>query len=369
MAKKKGKTPKNEPKTLSCPCDHPFQCNCGNRPERPSRGHKWDTPTQTWTGKGHKQKGAGTTKSSTDAVVSRSGGATIEQWQKLPSQILGDICKKEGRPVLKFISQREGHGSGMRCKCIVGHPKKKGREHELIFIPSHYVRNEEQAREESALLALLTLTPRLPHERKFPEPYRTTWLNAQASSSSQPNPQNAKKPSSAPSAAAQTNSNKPAPASASVTNGSKATPQTTTSTNRPTNANAPSNHNHNQTNNQTNHNNTHTNHYSKAMASNTLQASSKYVSLAEKNRLAELKRQERNSKTHAREAKKMANRDHEVFMSAPLRKRIEDLLRQGSDTMDIEELVELEGMEAVVQEELLELGFQTLQVRRAIRAQ
>eukprot|EP00429_Kryptoperidinium_foliaceum_P030446 CAMPEP_0176141002 /NCGR_PEP_ID=MMETSP0120_2-20121206/71690_1 /TAXON_ID=160619 /ORGANISM="Kryptoperidinium foliaceum, Strain CCMP 1326" /LENGTH=72 /DNA_ID=CAMNT_0017477113 /DNA_START=31 /DNA_END=245 /DNA_ORIENTATION=- len=41
-----------------CTCDHPYQCNCGNRPPRPSKGHKWDPETQQWGGKGHKQKGA-----------------------------------------------------------------------------------------------------------------------------------------------------------------------------------------------------------------------------------------------------------------------------------------------------------------------
>ena len=40
------------------------------------------------------------------------------------------------------------------------------------------VGNEEQAMEEAALLALLHVTPNLPHERKLPEPYKTTWLAA-----------------------------------------------------------------------------------------------------------------------------------------------------------------------------------------------
>ena len=41
-----------------CSCEHPYNCDCGNRPERPSRGHKWDPETKTWGGKGHKPKGA-----------------------------------------------------------------------------------------------------------------------------------------------------------------------------------------------------------------------------------------------------------------------------------------------------------------------
>jgi len=44
--------------TTKCTCDHPYNCQCGNRPPRPSKGHKWDPETQAWGGKGHKQKAA-----------------------------------------------------------------------------------------------------------------------------------------------------------------------------------------------------------------------------------------------------------------------------------------------------------------------
>ena len=46
---KGGKAEKGPPK---CSCTDPFKCTCGNRPERPSRGHKWDPETQQWAGKG-----------------------------------------------------------------------------------------------------------------------------------------------------------------------------------------------------------------------------------------------------------------------------------------------------------------------------
>ena len=39
-----------------CLCEHPYISKCGNRPERPSKGHKWDGEQQKWVGKGHKQK-------------------------------------------------------------------------------------------------------------------------------------------------------------------------------------------------------------------------------------------------------------------------------------------------------------------------
>ena len=34
---KKGGSEKVATKQQQCTCDHPYQCNCGNRPERPSR--------------------------------------------------------------------------------------------------------------------------------------------------------------------------------------------------------------------------------------------------------------------------------------------------------------------------------------------
>ena len=40
--------------TKKCTCDDPFKCFCGNRPERPSKGHKWNG--EQWAGKGHKQR-------------------------------------------------------------------------------------------------------------------------------------------------------------------------------------------------------------------------------------------------------------------------------------------------------------------------
>jgi len=36
--------------TPKCECQDFYRCSCGNRPERPSRGHKWDSLEQKWTG-------------------------------------------------------------------------------------------------------------------------------------------------------------------------------------------------------------------------------------------------------------------------------------------------------------------------------
>jgi hypothetical protein len=171
--KQKGAATAAPPK---CSCDDPYKCSCGNRPERPSRGHKWYPEEQIWAGKGHKQKGASgqIATVSEKAKVTETGKTQVAQWQQLPSQLLGEYCRGQKRPSPKFKNM--GTDGLYKFRCIV--PDSKDTHKDLFFIPAHAVGNEEQAKEESALLAMLQLTPNLPHERKLPEPYRTTWLNA-----------------------------------------------------------------------------------------------------------------------------------------------------------------------------------------------
>ncbi|KAL3937815.1 MAG: hypothetical protein SGARI_001981, partial [Bacillariaceae sp.] len=178
MGKQKGKkSDKTAAAAPKCTCDHPFNCFCGNRPERPSKGHKWYPDEQIWAGKGHKQKGASgqTALIAQQAKTTDKGKTQIAQWQKLPSQILRDYCQKQKRPPPKFKELLNG-GDKFKCRCIVPDPKRD-QDKDLIIVPRSPVGNEEQAKEEAALLALLQLTPNLPHERKLPEPYKTTWLN------------------------------------------------------------------------------------------------------------------------------------------------------------------------------------------------
>ena len=56
--------------------------------------------------------------------------------------------------------------------------KNKNSDNDIILTPSLPVSNDEQAKEEVALLGLLCLFPKLPHERTLPEPYRSTFLVA-----------------------------------------------------------------------------------------------------------------------------------------------------------------------------------------------
>ncbi|KAL7543887.1 hypothetical protein ACHAXR_013327 [Thalassiosira sp. AJA248-18] len=260
---------KKEP-IKKCNCDHPFQCDCGNRPERPSRGHKWDPDTQQWGGKGHKQKGAsGQTASVAQAdKVTSVGQTTLKQWQKLPT-----------------------------------------------------LSNEEQAKEEAALLGLLYLFPKLPHERTLPEPYRATFLAALAAndskvgggSNSKPDSKSSKGGGKAENNVKSQSSKDDAkkPLAKPVGGGGGATANTQLA------ANLPSFHLKNN-----NRNASHKNSSSSA-SSATPQP---LLTRAQINEARKQHQREVQSRIRKHEAIRNANKPMEVFMSARFRRRIECLL-------------------------------------------
>ncbi len=298
---KKGKQSSGaaDKKAPKCTCDHPFQCKCGNRPERPSKGHKWYPEEQKWAGKGHKQKGASgqTSAVGTAAKTTEKGQTVLAQWQKLPSSLLADVCKKEKRPPPKFKSLST-HGGGHKYRVIIQDAKasRRGGDHDIILIPASNVPNEEQAKEEAALLGLLHLTPSLPHERKLPEPYKTTWINA-LEAQKEANSKSKGKSQSTDVASDGSRSDKKMKAPSM--NGSQSG----------TNAKVTA----------------------AASASRNLINANNYVSLKEKQKQKDDKRKERNAKIRRHEAVRQANRDVQVFMSAQVRKQIESLLRGDAD--------------------------------------
>ena len=314
---------KGATKIPKCTCDHPYSCSCGNRPDRPSKGHRWDPATQQWGGKGHKQKG-GSGQTSSVAVEARTteiGKTTVAQWQKLPSTLLEEVTRKESRPLPKYKSIGQ-----YKFRVIIQDAKaiKRGTEHDMIFIPTEACGNEEQAREEAALLALLHLTPNIPHERKLPEPYKTTWIHAiNATKDSKKHPHRAKQNA--------------------VDDNCKIddTPDAARSTSD-----------------------------AGAQASTNLSLGRSFVSLAERKREQFRRRQERNARIQRHEAVRLANRDHQVFMSAQIRKRIETLLRgdiiQWDDTSTDEENDDdyLDNdLKAYVVERLHSEGFSKIQAK------
>ena len=280
-----------------CTCDHPFECACSNRPERPSRGHRWDPEAQEWGGKGHKQKGGSgqISQKAVEAQTTSLGKTTIAQWQQLPSHLLDEVTKKEGRPRAKYKSI--GH---YKFRIIIQDAKaaRRGTEHDLILVPAEACGNEEQAKEEAALLALLHLTPSIPHERKLPEPYKTTWIHATK-------------------AAKEAKKNKPRGKPNSADESKQAGgPRQMGSTSTGSGAGGPRQ-----------MGPTSTGGGGGAKASTNLTLGNTFVSLAERRKQQDMKRQVRNARIQKHEAVRVANRDHQVFLSAQIRKRIETLLR------------------------------------------
>ena len=279
-----------------CNCDDPYQCNCGNRPERPSRGHKWYPDDQIWAGKGHKQKGAsGQTATKSEPIkITATGKTKVAQWQRLPTQLLQEYCQNHQRPNPTY--QRLGSGTSSngcgpyRYRCVLPDPKQQQRD-SLVFIPAQPVQNEEQAQQESALLALLQVTRHLPHERKLPEPYKTTWLNAiQATPSDQ-----------RPTVAAAHNHG----GVKSTTNRERAPTTTNAATSQTPGA---------------------------AVASTHL---TRIQSPAERQQEREERRRQQNVRIRRHEQIRQANQNHPVFMSVVIRQQIERLLRgESGDRFD-----------------------------------
>ena len=309
MGKKGGKKSSSatSAKAPKCTCDDPYKCACGNRPERPSRGHKWDPVAQQWGGKGHKQKGAsGQTSSVGMAAKTTAVGKTqISEWQKLPSELIETYCRKEKRPYPKYKSLDQCRSGCYKYRIIIKDAKvtKRGGDHDMFFVPACEVPNEEQAREEAALLALLHLTPTIPHERVLPEPYKTTWLNAL---SNKKEDSKARKKSS------------------SQKNDSSENIKSTNMDSLLLDKKPAAKH--------------------VAAASSNLLQGNNFTSLARKRQQIDAKKKERNARIRKHEAVRMANRDAQVFMSSQIRKQIESFLRGDVDETLLKALNESEDV-------------------------
>ena len=272
---------KKEVGLKKCLCEDLYKCMCGNRPERPSRGHKWYPEEQKWGGKGHKQKGASGQIASTQVAAKTTsiGKTVIASWQTLPSQLLVQQLKKLKRPTAKYIPKQSQQSLLFKYQVIC--PDAKGKpEHDLKFVPGQPVPNQEQAKEEAALLALFYFTPKIPQERKLPEPYKTTWLHMIQQQSTTTNTSNL-----------------------SAKQSSNTTTTTTTTI------------------------------QDGATASTNLVMENKFVSYAEKQQKMKEKKQAQMAKQRYREQIETANRDHTVFLSPQMRKQIETLLRMDSNSL------------------------------------
>mmetsp|Transcript_14777 Transcript_14777/g.22295 ORF Transcript_14777/g.22295 Transcript_14777/m.22295 type:complete len:1277 (+) Transcript_14777:83-3913(+) len=164
MPKKKGSKSQTAAATARCDCER--RCECGNRPTRPGGSVIWSIQEQKWVGRGAKEQRVAAKLVDAGPKRELETGVTVAGWQKLPSILISEWCKKEKRPAPRYVG-----APGGRMRLVLTDPKKS--EKDLHFCP-----REEHAlpKETAALLALDYIQPNLPLERKLPEPFRSMWL-------------------------------------------------------------------------------------------------------------------------------------------------------------------------------------------------
>ena len=171
-----------------------------------------------------------------------------------------------------------------KCTIVVkdSKPSRRGKEYNLVFRPAKGCHNKEQAKEESAILAIMKLAPTIAHERRLPEPYKTTYLNATSALTTQKE--------------VKTLANR-----ASTEEGQLSTNKT---------------------------------EKSKAIASTNLASKSNFHSNVEKRDHQDKTMQQKNAAKHRQEALELANKHHSVSLSLGLRSKIQKLLAESTKSSD-----------------------------------
>lgn len=121
------------------------------------------------TGRGHRQRGAGTVITAKPAVVTNDG-IVLKSHERLPTQVLHEYCQREKRPLPRYFREPPG----LRFKVILEDAKNS--RHDMQFCPVQSFESETMARNYAALLALFHVQKSIPLERKLPEPFAATWL-------------------------------------------------------------------------------------------------------------------------------------------------------------------------------------------------
>ena len=277
----------------------------------------------------------------------------------------------KGHPIYRPLGGRGDNGSSnvvggggkkkYRYRLIIPDNSKKGSssEHDIVLTPTLSVSNDEQAKEEAALLGLLYLFPKLPHERTLPEPYRSTFLAALknnergGANGSGGNANDGKPPSKGDTSSSSTNNKKGATANTQLS------------------ANLPSfQHRNNNRNNN--------NPSSSSKSTSSQQQQPVLLTRAQINEAKAQHKREVQSRIRKHEAIRNANKPVEVFMSARFKKRIECLLsgndfEEDVDLDDEEELVvfndddDNDVLQSYVHQRLVHEGFNTRHVTKAYR--
>ena len=276
----------------------------------------------------------------------------------------------KGHPIYRPLGGRgDNNGSGSvgggggtkkyRYRLIIPDNSKKGSsEHDIVLTPTLSVSNDEQAKEEAALLGLLYLFPKLPHERTLPEPYRSTFLAALKNNESEGGGANGG------------NANDGKPASKGDTSNSSTNNKKGATANTQLSANLPS-FQHRSNNNRNNNN--------PSSKSSSQQQQPILLTRAQINEAKAQHKREVQARIRKHEAIRNANKPVEVFMSARFKKRIEcllsgDVFEEDVDLDEGEEDEELvvfndddDVLQSYVHQRLVHEGFNARHVTKAYK--
>ena len=108
----------------------------------------------------------------------------MKEWMRTPQTLLLDYCTMNKRPRPRYDGlDRARDGSGKRYRVVLQDTKRPGTDKDLLFMTDRGGGDDDDdAKHTVALLALHSLEPDRPHERKLPEPYRSLWLGLVAAS-------------------------------------------------------------------------------------------------------------------------------------------------------------------------------------------
>ena len=282
------------------------------------------------------------------------GQTAIKQWQKMPSKLLADLLRKNAKSLGKGLpiyrpANNKTPSKGYRYRLIIPDTSKKGTtnrsDHDIVLLPALSVPNEEQAKEEAALLGLLYLFPTLPHERTLPDPYRATYLAALENS----------KASAATTSNGSNNATKSTASSSNASSESKSKGGATSNTKLM--ANIPS--------------------FNKKTDSKSSSGAPILLTKAQLNEARKEHQRAVQARIRKHEAIRNANKPMEVFMSATFRARIECLLsgtvfqemNEDDDNTDSnEDEDDLEDVtKSYVLQRLVFEGFMLSHIRKAYR--
>ena len=128
-----------------------------------------NAPDSKKSGKGHRQKGAGTVIVGKAPVVTNDG-VVLRAHERLPTQLLQEWTQREKRPAPRYKARPPGN----RFMVFINDAKNSA--HDMNFCPVQTdFESEKVAKDYAALLALEKVQGNMPLENKLPEPYCSVW--------------------------------------------------------------------------------------------------------------------------------------------------------------------------------------------------